>query len=125
MANKVHVKTGDTVIMLTGPFEDKYKFKKDKEGRVIEGSKELRTGKVIAVSAEEGKVIVEGMHVSSKHKKPRKQGEAGGIVKVSTAMYASKVQMYCPKCDCGVRVRNTVNSDGKKARTCAKCGNQF
>ena len=70
----------------------------------------------------EGKVIVEGANIVSKHVKPRKQGEAGGIVKTEGAIYASKVQVYCPKCDKGVRVKHTVLADGKKVRVCAKCG---
>ena len=60
--NKVHVKTGDTVIMLSG--RDKGK-----------------EGKVIAVSPKEGKVIVEGCNYVTKHVKPRRVGEQGGIAK--------------------------------------------
>ena len=59
--NKVHVKTGDTVVILSG---------KDK------GKK----GKVLEVSPKEGKVIVEGLNIATKHVKPRRQGEQGGIV---------------------------------------------
>ncbi len=71
--NKVHVKTGDTVVILSG---------KDK------GKK----GKVLEVSPKEGKVIVEGLNIATKHVKPRRQGEQGGIVEAEAAMYASKVQ---------------------------------
>ena len=60
--NTLHVKRDDTVIVISG--DDK-------------GVK----GKVIAVSPEERKVIVEGANVQTKHVKPRRQGEAGGIVK--------------------------------------------
>ena len=66
--NKVHVKRDDTVIVLSG----------DDKGK---------KGKVVEVSPKEGKVIVNGVHVVSKHTKPRKQGEAGGIVKVEGAIY--------------------------------------
>ena len=61
--SKVHVKTGDTVVILSG---------KDR------GKK----GKIMAVSPKEGKVIVENANIVSKHVKPRKMGEAGGIIKV-------------------------------------------
>ena len=64
--NKVHVKTGDTVIILSG---------KDK------GKK----GKVLEVSPKEGKVIVEGCNMVTKHVKPRSMGEQGGIVKAEGA----------------------------------------
>ena len=99
---KLHVKTNDTVVVLSG----------DSKGT---------KGKVIAVSPKEGKVIVEGANVIHKHVKPRKQGETGGIVDAEGAIYASKVALYCAHCNQGVRVKhNTV--DGKKVRVCAKCG---
>ena len=103
--NKVHVKTGDTVIVISG---------KDK------GKK----GQVLAVSPKEGKVIVEKANMVSKHVKPRKMGEQGGIIKAEGAMYACKVALYCPKCDKGVRIAHKV-VDGKKIRVCAKCGENF
>ena len=99
---KLHIKKGDTVIVLSG--DDK-------------GAK----GKVIAVSPEEGKVIVEGVNIIHKHVKPRRQGETGGIVDAEGAFYASKVALYCPKCDKGVRTKVEMDGD-KKVRVCAKCG---
>ena len=99
---KMHIKTGDTVVVLSG--DDK-------------GVK----GEVIAVSPKEDKVIVKAVNVIHKHVKPRRQGEAGGIVDAEGAIYASKVALFCPKCNQGVRVK-TVLEDGKKVRTCKKCG---
>ncbi len=103
MNNKVHVKTGDTVVVLSG---------KDK------GKK----GQVLAVSPKEGKVIVEKVNMVSKHIKPRKMGEQGGIIKAEGAMYASKVQIICPRCKKPTRVGHKVNEDGSKERICRKCG---
>ena len=102
MSKKVHVKTGDTVM-------------------VINGKDRGKTGKVMAVAPSEGKVIVEGINVVSKHVKPRRQGEAGGIIKAESALYADKVQLICPKCGKAVRVGHVIN-DGKKVRVCKKCG---
>ena len=59
-----------------------------------------------------------------KHVKPRRQGETGGIVDAEGAIYASKVALFCPKCDKGVRVAYKV-VDGKKTRVCAKCGKEL
>ena len=101
--NKVHVKTGDTVVVLSG---------KDK------GKK----GKVLAVSPKEGKVIVEKINIVSKHIKPRRMGEPGGIIKAEGAMYASKVQVICPRCKQPTRVGHKVYDDGTKSRICVKCG---
>ena len=99
---KLHVKSGDTVVVLSG------------ESKGVKG-------KVIAASPEEGKVIVEGVNVVSKHLKARRQGEKSQILKTEGAMYACKVQLVCPKCDKGVRAKVQV-VDGKKVRVCAKCG---
>jgi large subunit ribosomal protein L24 len=105
---KVHVKTGDEVVVING----KYRGQK---------------GKVIAVSPAEGKVIVEGINIVTKHVKPRKMGESGGLVKGESALYADKVQLICPKCGRPTRVGHAIDKNGKKVRTCKKsdCLAQF
>ena len=103
MAN-LHIKKGDTVVVLSGD------------------SKGVK-GDVIATSPKEGKVLVQGANIIHKHVKARRQGETGGIVDAEGAMYASKVALYCPKCDKGVRVHHAVEGD-KKIRVC-KCGHKF
>lgn len=102
MKNKVHVKTGDMVM-------------------VINGKEKGKKGKVIAVSPKEGKIIVEKINKVKKHVKPRKMGEPGGIIEAEAAMYSSKVQILCSKCG-PVRIKHNVLSDGSKERVCAKCG---
>ena len=100
-------------------------IKKDDLVVVISGDDKGVRGKVIAVSPEEGKVMVEGANIVSKHSKARRQGEVSSIVKTEGAMYASKVMLVCPKCDKGVRVKvAAIEKDGKKIKTrvCAKCG---
>lgn len=98
--NNLFVKTGDTVVLLTG--DDKYRGKK---------------GKVLAVSPKEGKVIVEGINVVKKHVKPRKAGDPSGIIETESAVYASKVQVVCPKCGKPTRVGHKIE-DGVKVRVC-------
>ena len=100
--NKLHVKRDDTVVVISG----------DSKGTV---------GKVIAASPEEGKVIVAGANIVSKHTKARRQGENSQIVKTEAAMYSCKVQLVCPKCGKGVRVGYKMDGD-KKIRVCKKCG---
>ncbi len=78
MSKTLHVKTGDKVMIISG---------KDKG----------KSGKVLAVSPKEGKVIVEGCNKVTKHVKPRRMGESGGIVKAEGALYACKVMPICPK----------------------------
>ena len=101
MANK-NIKRDDVVVVLSG----------DSKGT---------KGKVIACSPKEGKVIVEGANMIHKHVKPRRQGETGGIVDAEGAIYASRVALYCPKCDKGVRTKVEMDGD-KKVRVCVKCG---
>ena len=103
MNNKVHVKTGDTVVVLSG-------------------SEKGKKGKVMAVSPKEGKVIIEKVNLVSKHVKPRRMGEQGGIVEAEGAMYASKVAIVCPHCNKATRIGHNVLEDGTKERICRKCG---
>lgn len=100
--SKLHVKKGDEVMIISG---------KDK------GKK----GKVLEISPSEGKVIVEGRNMVTKHVKPRRQGQLGGIVKAEGAIYACKVMPVCPKCDKPTRVGHKIDGD-KKVRVCKHCG---
>lgn len=108
MPNKLHIKTGDTVQVITG-----------------RDSARKAQGKVMAVSPSENKVIVEGCNIVTKHVKPRRQGEQGGIVKAESAMYASKVMLVCPKCNKPTRVGHEIGKDGEKQRVCKKCNAKF
>ena len=105
--NTLHIKKDDLVVVLSGD---------DKGVR----------GKVIAVSPKEGKVMVEGVNKVKKHNTARKQGDVSSIVETEGAIYASKVQLVCPKCDKGVRAKAEIvtDKDGKsqKVRKCPKCG---
>ena len=104
--NKVHVKTGDTVVILSG---------KDKG----------KQGKVLQVSPKERMVIVEGLNIATKHVKPRRQGEQGGIVEAEAAMYACKVQLVCPKCGKATRIGHKILEDGSKVRVCKSCNEEI
>ena len=59
--------------------------------------------------------------MASRHQKPRKQGEEGGIIKMETPIYASKVMTVCPKCSKPTRVAHKIEGD-KKVRVCKHCG---
>ena len=96
-------------------------IKKDDKVIVLSGKDKGKQGKILVAEPKTGKVIVEGVNVATKHKKPQKQGEDGGIIKVETPIYASKVQLVCPKCGKGTRIGHKV-TDGKKVRICKKCG---
>ena len=106
MSTKMHVKTGDKVVVLSG---------KDKG----------KEGKVLSVNPEKRTVIVEGVSVATKHKKPRRQGETGGIIQQEAALNMSNVMHVCKKCGKPTRIGYTVLKDGSKVRVCKKCNENF
>jgi large subunit ribosomal protein L24 len=99
---KMTIKTGDTVL-------------------VIAGKEKGKTGKVTAVYAGEGRVLVDGINMVSKHQKPRSQQDKGGIIKKNAPIDVSNVQVVCPVCNKATRVAH-AEVGGKKARVCKKCG---
>ena len=99
----MHIKSNDIVVVLTG--RDKGK-----------------QGKVMSADPEGRKVIVQGVNLAKRHKKPRKEGEPGGIISQETPIYASKVMRICPKCNKPTKPAHTLNDDGSKSRVCKKCG---
>ena len=95
--------------------------KKDDIVVVLSGKDKGKQGKVLSADPKAGKVIVEGVNVASRHTKPRRQGEEGGILKKETPIYACKVMRVCPKCSKPTREAYKL-ADGKKTRVCKKCG---
>jgi large subunit ribosomal protein L24 len=106
LANKVHVKKGETVVILSG---------KDK------GKK----GKVLNVYPDEQKILVEGVNMVTKHVKPRNQYQQGGLVHQESPIYAAKAMVMCDKCGKPTRIAKEINDDGTKFRVCKKCGEQL
>lgn len=104
--NNLHVKKGDTVVINSGA---------DK------GEK----GKVLSVNPKDNTILVEGINIRTKHTKPKKAGEAGGIIKAEVVINASKANPFCSKCGKGVRVKINTKKDGTKVRVCAKCGEEI
>ena len=96
-------------------------IRKDDKVVVLSGKDKGKEGKVLYADPKAGKLIVEGVNVASKHQKPRKQGEQGGIIKMETPIYACKVMVVCPKCGKPTRVAHKLES-GKSVRVCKKCG---
>ena len=99
----------------------KMSIKKDDLVVVLSGKDKGKQGKVLEVMPKSGKVVVENINVVSRHTKPRKQGDQGGILKKEAPLYACKVQKVCPKCSKPTRIGHKVEGD-KKVRICKKCG---
>jgi large subunit ribosomal protein L24 len=100
---KLHVKKGDSVVVISG---------KDK------GKK----AKVLVALPKEKKVIVEGVNVNTKHKKPGKNMQQGGIIHQESPIFSSKVMLWCDKCKKGVRAGSKILDDKSKVRYCKSCG---
>ena len=79
---------------------NKMSIKKDDLVIVLSGKDKGKQGKILEVMPKSGKVIVEKINVVSRHTKPRKQGEEGGILQKEAPIYACKVQKVCPKSFC-------------------------
>jgi large subunit ribosomal protein L24 len=100
---KIHVRTGDTVMVISG----KSKGKK---------------GKIVSVQPEKSRVIVEDINVVKRHTKPTQKMPQGGIVEKEAPMHSSNVLLFCNKCNKATRISKKLLEDGKKVRVCKKCG---
>ncbi|MCQ2466780.1 MAG: 50S ribosomal protein L24 [Clostridia bacterium] len=103
MANKIHVKKDDKVV-------------------VISGNDAGTVGKVLKVDTKKNRVYVEGANMIKKHQKARTQNAPSGIIDREGTVDASNVMLICPKCGKATRVAHKVNEDGSKDRVCKKCG---
>jgi large subunit ribosomal protein L24 len=101
--HKMHVKTGDTVQVITG---------KDK-GKV---------GEIMKALPQDSKVIVKGVNIKTKHVKPQAEGESGRIVTAEYPIHSSNVMLYSTKQNVASRVCYTVTAEGKKVRMLKKTG---
>ncbi|OPZ74440.1 MAG: 50S ribosomal protein L24 [Firmicutes bacterium ADurb.Bin456] len=100
---KVHVRKGDTVLVITGKYAGK-------------------RGKVLSVQPDRGRVIVEGVNVVKRHSRPTQSLPQGGIVEKEAPLHSSNVMIYCGKCNTPTRVGKKFLDDGKRVRICKKCG---
>jgi len=88
---------------------------------VITGKDKGLQGKVVRVMPKQGRVIVAKANMVKRHTRPS-QKSRGGIVEKEAPLALSNVQYYCPKCKTGVRLGARILEDGRKVRTCRKCG---
>lgn len=93
------------------------RIRKGDEVIVISGDDKGKKGKVLAVFAEEGKVVVEGINVKKRHRKATQQSE-GAIISKEAPLFASKVMPVDPKTGKGTRV--SFKSENGKVTTDAK-----
>lgn len=109
-------------------FEAKLRLRKGDEVVVLTGKDKGKRGKIIRTLPDEGKVIVDGVNVVTRHQKPRSTtGRAVvkqqlGEMQVPLGVSIAKVMLVCPKCNKETRVGRLRTQEGDLARSCRKCG---
>lgn len=101
--HKMHVKTGDTV-------------------QVISGSDKGKVGEVIKALPQESKIVIQGVNLKTKHVKPQAEGESGRIVTQEYPIHSSNVMFYSTKQNVTSRICYTFTAEGKKVRMLKKTG---
>jgi len=100
----------------------KVHVKKDDNVFVLSGKDAGKTGKILKVIADDSRVIVEGVNMSVKHKKPKGRYQQGGIIHQESAISSSNVMLVCPKCKRPSKTGSKVLENGEKVRVCKACG---
>ena len=96
------------------------KIKKGDIVQIMAGKDNRKRGKVLKADPKAGSVLIEGINLFKKHRRPKKQGEKGEVVTVPHFLNISKVQLVCPSCDKPVRA-GFREENGNKTRYCKKC----
>jgi large subunit ribosomal protein L24 len=99
----VHIRRGDTV-------------------GVIAGRERGKRGKVLRVLPEKSRVLIEHVNMVKKHQRPTQKLRQGGIIEREGALALSNVLVVCPRCDKPARTGIKVLTDGRKVRSCRRCG---
>lgn len=104
----LHVKKGDTVLVLAG---------KDRGKR----------GTILEARPKEQRVVVEGVNIVTRHRKPRPGGPRGqqlqtGTIQKPAPIHVSNVMLVCPRCEVPTRARKVITEGGRKVRSCRNCG---
>ncbi|MDA8334443.1 MAG: 50S ribosomal protein L24 [Peptococcaceae bacterium] len=100
---RVHVRKGDNVLVVTGK------------------SAGMR-GKILRVDPVKSRVVVEGVNIVKRHRRPTRAMPQGGIVEMEAPVHSSNVMLMCGKCNQPTRVGRRFLDDGTKERFCKRCG---
>ncbi len=102
----------------------KTNLKQDDEIIVITGATKGKTGKIQEINRKNAKVLIPGINMVKKHRRPSQDNQSGEIVEIPLMINASNVMIFCPECKSGVRIR-VQRVDKKKIRSCHRCGHSF
>jgi large subunit ribosomal protein L24 len=98
------------------------KVRKNDRVRITAGKDRGKEGKVLWVDRQKGRVIVEGLNLVKKTRRPDQQNQKGGIIEIEAPLNASNAMVVCPKCSKPNRVKKNELENGKRVRVCGSCG---
>lgn len=101
----------------------KYRIKKNDQVQIMAGKDRGKSGRVIKIDHDKGRVIVEGLNMVKKAIRPKGQQQKGGISSVEAPVHVSNVQVVCKKCG-PTRIGYRLEGE-QKARFCRKCGGEL
>ncbi len=99
----------------------KLHVKKDDLVMVIAGKDKGKSGKVLRVMPDKGRVLVESLNLIKRHTRPSRTNNEGGIIEKEAPIALSNVQLLCQGCNKPARTGIRVLEDGSKSRFCKKC----
>ena len=97
------------------------KIKKGDKVVVLSGKDKGRRGEVVKSMPKEGKVVVAGVNIAVRHRKPSQANPQGGLERAEAPLHVSKVAIEDPKTGKATRVR-FEERDGKKVRVAVRSG---
>jgi len=100
----------------------KPKIRKNDLVMVVKGKERGKTGKVMRVLPDEGRVVVERLNIVKRHSKPRGAASPGGIVEKEAPLQMANVMFFCERCNAPVRLGIKIAQDGERNRICRRCG---
>jgi large subunit ribosomal protein L24 len=100
----------------------KVQIRKNDIVKVIAGKEKGKVGRVLKIDREAGRIFIEKINMVKRHIKPGKAHPQGGIVEKEAAMAYSNVMIMCDKCYNPTRISTHQDDEGKRSRTCRRCG---
>ncbi len=97
-------------------------IKKNDTVMLISGDEKGKSGRVLSILPSKDRILIESLNMIKRHMKPSKKYSQGGIIEREAPVHLSKVMLVCPKCSKPTRIGNTMLENGKKIRSCKKCG---
>ncbi len=101
------------------------KIRKGDKVVVLSGRDKGKTGEITAAMPKDGKVVVSGVNIATRHKKATQENPQGGLERREAPMHISKVAIVDPKDGKATRVRFETSKDGKKVRVAARSGEKI